>query len=185
MIDIRPLAPFTPSDLLRVAAGYTSFIRYAIDYTDEPDTISLTARRVVVDEPYVKEWEFDDEELERYDRARQTGYSFGAYDGRRLVGVVIAEPHTWNGSIWVWEFHVAPTHQQQGIGRRLMDTLAAAAAAGDFRVLVCEVQHTNGVGIDTYRRLGFRLEGMDLSYYSNEDHPDGEVAVFMKRRVGE
>jgi ribosomal protein S18 acetylase RimI-like enzyme len=66
-----------------------------------------------------------------------------------------------------------------------MDTLAAAAAAGDFRVLVCEVQHTNGVGIDTYRRLGFRLEGMDLSYYSNEDHPDGEVAVFMKRRVGE
>ena len=40
------------------------------------------------------------------------------------------------------------------------------------------------VGIDTYRRLGFRLEGIDLSHYTNADYPDGEVAVFMKRRVG-
>ncbi len=184
MIDIRPLDPFTPSELLRVAAGYTSSIRYVIDYTDEPDMISLTARRVVVDEPYAKAWEFDNEELVRYEQAREAGYSFGAYDGVQLVGLVIVEPRAWNRSLWVWEFHVAPTHQQQGIGRRLMDTLADEAAAGDFRVLVCEAQATNGVGIDTYRRLGFRLEGIDLSHYTNADYPDGEVAVFMKRRVG-
>jgi ribosomal protein S18 acetylase RimI-like enzyme len=34
-----------------------------------------------------------------------------------------------------------------------------------------------------YRRLGFKVEGIDISYYSNHDYPQGEVAIFMKRRV--
>jgi streptothricin acetyltransferase len=34
-----------------------------------------------------------------------------------------------------------------------------------------------------YRAVGFAVEGVDVSYYSNEDYPDGEIAVFMKLRV--
>ena len=31
--------------------------------------------------------------------------------------------------------------------------------------------------------LGFRVEGVDISFYSNDDYPEGEIAVFMKRRL--
>jgi hypothetical protein len=34
-----------------------------------------------------------------------------------------------------------------------------------------------------YRSMGFTLDGIDLSLYSNDDYPDGEVAIFMKRYV--
>jgi ribosomal protein S18 acetylase RimI-like enzyme len=44
-------------------------------------------------------------------------------------------------------------------------------------MILCETQTTNVPAIDFYRRVGFKLEGIDLSYYSNEDWPDGEVAV--------
>lgn len=49
--------------------------------------------------------------------------------------------------------------------------------------MVCETQSTNGAAIEAYHRLGFRVEGVDISYYSNEDYPDGECAVFMKKRL--
>jgi len=37
--------------------------------------------------------------------------------------------------------------------------------------------------IRAYRRLGFVLDAVDLSFYSNEDVAQENVAVFMKRYV--
>lgn len=34
-----------------------------------------------------------------------------------------------------------------------------------------------------YRKMGFDLEAIDLSYYSNSDFPDAEIALFMKKRL--
>jgi hypothetical protein len=31
--------------------------------------------------------------------------------------------------------------------------------------------------------MGFTLDGIDLSLYTNEDWPDGEIALFMKRKL--
>ena len=50
-------------------------------------------------------------------------------------------------------------------------------------VMVCETQSTNVPAIEFYRKVGFEVEGIDLSYYSNDDAPDGEVANFMKRKL--
>jgi ribosomal protein S18 acetylase RimI-like enzyme len=49
--------------------------------------------------------------------------------------------------------------------------------------MVCETQNTNAPAIAFYRRVGFELDGIDLSYYSNEDVTQGEVALFMKLRL--
>jgi ribosomal protein S18 acetylase RimI-like enzyme len=38
-------------------------------------------------------------------------------------------------------------------------------------------------GIRAYRRLGFEIEGIDLSYYTNHDLSQGEVAIFMKHYI--
>ena len=62
--------------------------------------------------------------------------------------------------------------------------MAQKGRAAGLRTLVCETRNTNVPAIRFYRKLGLDLEGIDLSYYSNTDYPDGEIAVFMKKRLG-
>ncbi|MBF8282898.1 MAG: putative GCN5-related N-acetyltransferase, partial [Anaerolineales bacterium] len=125
----------------------------------------------------------DAETLERYVRVLKEGLSFGAYEGHQLVGIALAEPRRWNQSLWVWEFHIAESFRGQGIGRKLMDTLAGKGQAVGLRTIVCETQNTNVPAIEFYRKVGFTMEGIDLSYYTNDDMLNGEVAIFMKRRL--
>jgi ribosomal protein S18 acetylase RimI-like enzyme len=83
----------------------------------------------------------------------------------------------------VWEFHVVAAYQGQGVGRGLMGALAEQARAAGLRVIVCETQTANVPAIGFYRRMGFEMEGLDLSYYTNADVERGEVAVFMKLKL--
>ena len=144
---------------------------------------SFDLRLVTLNETYVKRFHYNDETLQQYSTVLNSGYSFGAYDGNLLVGLAIAEGHRWNRSLSVHEFHVAETHRNQGVGRRLMEYVVEEAGRAGFRIIVCETQNTNPTAINVYRKLGFRVEGVDISFYSNDDYPEGEIAVFMKRRL--
>jgi ribosomal protein S18 acetylase RimI-like enzyme len=181
MIEIRPLMQLNFSDFRKVASGYVSDGKYVVVYSDREERISFVLQLVGLNRPYVKRWAYDDETLRRYEGLLSEGFSIGAYDGDLLVGLVVAEPQVWNGSLWVWEFHVSDAYRQRGIGRRLMERVVARGEAAGFRVIVCETQNTNVPAIKVYRLLGFRVEGVDISYYSNDDYPEGEMAVFMKR----
>jgi ribosomal protein S18 acetylase RimI-like enzyme len=81
------------------------------------------------------------------------------------------------------EFHVAESYRRMGIGQQLMDRLAERAAPAGLSAMVVETQSTNVPAIRFYRKAGFVLEGIDISYYTNHDYPDGEMAVFLKRRL--
>jgi streptothricin acetyltransferase len=184
MIKLLPLTQITLSDLQRIASGYSSDAKYAVTYTDSENHVSFNLQPVLLDKPYTKQYDhYDEETLELYNRALGDGYSFGAYDGDLLAGLIIAEPRRWNLSIWVWEFHVAESYCHRGIGKRSMESVAEKASKEGFRTIVCETQNTNSNAIIIYRKLGFRMEGVDISYYTNEDYPNGETAVFMKRRL--
>lgn len=183
MIEIQSLKALTLSDLKRVASGYSSDSKYIVLYTNAADHIAFDLQLVTIDKPYVKHFDYDDDTVQRYERLLDEGYSFGAYDENLLVGLVIGEPYAWNRSLWVPEFHVIDTYRNLGIGRQLMECVAEQARREGFRTIVCETQNTNVAAIRVYRRLGFELEGTDISYYTNEDYPDGEIAVFMKRRL--
>jgi ribosomal protein S18 acetylase RimI-like enzyme len=184
MISITVLDSIDQSALDCVVAGYHTDSIYAVQWSDngEQSSFSLTLSKRT--HPYHKSFApLDNETIDRYSAALPAGYSFGAFDDEQLVGVILAEPHFWNQSVWVSEFHVAVTQRRQGIGRRLMDALAKKALSAGLRTLVCETQNTNVPAIQAYRRLNFQLEGIDISYYSNHDYPAGEIAVFMKRRL--
>lgn len=182
---IQPLVAFSDADFARIVQGYTSAERYRVEREagEAQTTLRLILERL--ENPYQKEFHSDAEELARYRTFLDAGYSFGAYVGEKLVGLALAEPRWWHKSLWIWEFHVDPAYQGEGIGRRLMAAVADSAEQSGLRVLVCETQSTNVAAIRTYRRLGFEIEGLDLSYYTNHDIPDGETAIFMKRQLKE
>lgn len=184
MIEVRPLKNLNPNDLKRVASGYSSDKKYALVHTDAENEASFNLQLSALEQPYVKIYDhFDAETIDHYNEVLQGDFSFGAYDDELLVGLVIGEPRLWNRSLWIHEFHVAETHRFLGIGKRLMKEAERKAKHAGLRTIVCETQNTNAAAIMIYRRLGFRIEGIDLSYYSNTDYPDGEIAVFMKKRL--
>jgi ribosomal protein S18 acetylase RimI-like enzyme len=183
MIEIRSLTALTLSNLERVASGYSSDSKYVVEYTSTEDQVRFDLQLVSPDRPYFKKFEHDDDTIQRYERVLKDGFSFGAYDGNLLIGLVVGELQEWNHIVWVWEFHVLEAYRIMSIGKQLMERVAEKAKDEGFRAIVCETQNTNTVAIKVYRKLGFRLEGIDISYYSNDDYPDGEIAIFMKRRL--
>ncbi len=184
MIEIHPLEKFSASRLRQIASGYTTNEIYRVEYHEgQVETVfRLTLEPLPESKSFV--FPFDEEELKGYEALIPNPFCLGAYDDGLWVGVALAEPRLWNNTLWVWEFHVAETYRGKGIGRRLMERLAASAEAAGLRSLICETQNTNVPAIRFYRAVGYRVEGVDISYYTNEDMlPGRTVAVFMKRRL--
>ncbi|MDQ3135033.1 MAG: GNAT family N-acetyltransferase [Acidobacteriota bacterium] len=184
MIEVRSLTRLDATELKRIASGYSSNSKYVLTHVDSASRASIDLQLVAFEQPFIKKYDhFDAETLQRYNGVLKDNYSFGAYEGALLVGLLIAEARLWNHSLWVCEFHVAETYRQTGIGKRLMECAAEKAKQAGLRIIVCETQNTNAAAISVYRQLGFGIEGIDISYYSNTDYPDGEIAIFMKRRL--
>jgi len=181
--EIRTLERLDPEDFRRVMTGYTTTRRYNVDRKETYDRTTITLRLTKLDRPYVKIFPQPPNEIKRYQQIVGQGTSFGAYDGGRLVGLAIAERRDWNRSLWVWEFGVAEEHRRKGVGTKLVEALTRSAKDANLRIIVCETQNTNVPAIEFYRKAGFELDGIDLSYYTNTDMTTGEVAIFMKRKV--
>lgn len=184
MIDIRPWTHFDPARFQAIAGGYTTteIYRVAWSESDAQTLFSLTLEPLA--EPIRFDFPYTDDDIARYAAFVPGDYCLGAYDGEALVGVALGERQEWNNTVWVWEFHVAPEYQRRGIGRRLMAEVATRARAAGSRALVLETQNTNVKAIRFYRRVGYTLEGIDVSHYTNEDmQPGRTVALFMKLRL--
>lgn len=170
-------------DLVRLVSGYTSNELFRVSRTETDGNFTLKLELTESAGPYHKRFN-PEQDLEHYLKLPELGFSFGAFENELLVGLALAEPRQWNRSLMVWELHVAEDHRGCGIGRMLVDSLSGRAAEAGLRTLVAETQNTNLPAIRFYRSVGFRIEGIDLSLYSNADFPDGEIALFMKKIIG-
>jgi ribosomal protein S18 acetylase RimI-like enzyme len=185
MIDIRTLTNITQADLDRVITGYTATTQYVVTREGDDTQMALRLRLETLPAPRVVRYDTTDADtLARYQGYLSEECSFGAYAEDVLVGIAIAEHQVWNNILWVWEFHIGEGQRGAGIGRQLMEALVALCEARGIRAIVCETQTRNTPAMAFYRRMGFALDGIDLSYYTNDDVARNDVAVFMKRRIG-
>ena len=184
MIKINKLTQFDKGRYRELTAGYTSQEKYVVDKTETEDKTQITLTLQPLDPPYLKRFGRDDNLEEQMEEVLKQGLSLGAYDGSKLIGIAIAERREWNKSLWVWELHIDADYQGKGIGTKLMNALTRKATKAELRVMVCETQNTNVPAIQFYRKLGFEIDGIDLSYYTNNDVEEGEVAIFMKKKLG-
>ncbi len=184
MIEIRSLTSISADEVHEIGGSYTSPARYTVHKTESYERTVFTLELTPLEEPYVKHWDKSDAEEEAlYQQYVAKGYSLAAYEGDRLVGLALTEPRKWNRTLFIWEFHVAASHHRKGIGRRLMEAVVEKARQGGFRILALETQSTNLPAITFYRAVGFEIDALDLSFYTNTDAIDGEVALFMKRKI--
>lgn len=182
-IELQTLKRFDRQRFLEIGEGFTSNKRYAARKVETAERVEISLELETLAQPYVKHWEYDEGILREYATMVTFGLSVGMYDGKRLIGLGLCEPEIWNRTLWVREFHVDAAYRRQGIGTEMMGALFERAAGEGLRVVVCEAQSTNFPAITFYRRLGFEIDAVDLSYYTNHDAAAGEVAVFMKRKL--
>ena len=184
-IKILPLLSINLAEILPIVTGYESIDKYAVSKSESEDRIVFDIRLIPLDQPHKSTFDedFNPEDVARFLGFLPQGYSFGAYVNGRLAAFAISEAIAWNRSLCIWEFHVAQGFRRQGIGRALMTYVINKAIEGKFRVAWLETQNTNVKAIRFYRALGFHLDALDLSFYTNHDVENGEVAFFMKREL--
>ncbi len=182
-IELRRLQTFDATIIQPLIVGYESPAEYVVTQVQTPEVMSIELRLALLARPFVKRWEpIDAEPLADLARAVESGYSWGAYAGTELIGIALASPQEWNQTLWVWEFHIGPAWQRQGIGPRLMTAVVEQAGQAGFRAVVCETQNTNVPAITFYRSQGFVFDGARLTLYAGTEG-EGEVAIFMKRHL--
>jgi ribosomal protein S18 acetylase RimI-like enzyme len=180
-LTIQPLTQLNVAQLWKLVRGYTTTEKYIVTKQEAEQSVSFNLELQTLKQPYQRNWPPETEMEDHYRSILDQGLSLGLYHAEEWVGMAIAEKRDWNRSLWVWEFHIHPDFQGQGWGRKLMEALAQLAIQADCRVMVCETQNTNVPAIRFYRKLGFEVGAVDLSYYTNQDTTDFEVAIFMKR----
>jgi streptothricin acetyltransferase len=183
MIEIKPYAQFNLAQFLSIYSGYTSYEKYAVDKTESDAGTQIKLKLVQLEHPYTRRWDTSAEDVQHYTRMIEQGYSLAAFEGSSMIGIGLATPVVWNKTFWVWEFHITESWRGKGVGRRLMEALAEKGKTAGMRTMLCETQNTNVPAIRFYRKMGFHIEGVDISYYTNQDYPDGEMALFMKKKL--
>lgn len=184
MISIRKLEKFTKEDQMSFGkTGFMSNYKYIVNKNESYDEIKVLIKRIKLDNVYKKEWPQLREDFDRYNEILEQGYSYGAFDDNKLVGVVIVEKREWNNSFWIEDIEVAEPYRKNGIGTMLLDKVEYIAKKNGVRIIALEAQSSNVPAIDFYRKNGYELDGIDLSLYTNTDTIDGEVAFFMKKKL--
>jgi streptothricin acetyltransferase len=183
VIDIRPLQTIDLEQMREIIVGHTSTEKYSVRQTVTENEIKFSLKLKTLETPFCQTWQPTGEDAAAYRKACAEGTCLAAYEGDLMVGVVIGESRRWNQSFYIWEFHVRPSHHRRGIGWLMMEEMISLARKHNLRVLVCETQNTNVPAIRFYQAMDFTMDGIDLSYYTNEDYENDMVAVYMKRKI--
>ncbi|WP_372633610.1 GNAT family N-acetyltransferase [Cohnella sp.] len=183
-MEIKRLAALSEDDLLSLGEfGYTSMHQYEAIAESTADAFSIRLNLVQLNEPFVKQEPNDGDDAVDYGKMAKLGYSFGMYEGGKLIALAVSEPQRWNNTLLIWHFQVHKDYKRQGCGTRLMEQVVESARRGGFRAVTLETQNTNVAAIRFYRQCGFTIEGIDLSLYSNRDTGKEEIALFMRRKL--
>jgi len=104
---------------------------------------------------------------------RSTRAYFVAKVGRDVVGYAGVMMSMTDGHVTT--IAVDPAHHRQGVGTRLMLSVALEAIARDATALTLEVRLSNRGAQEMYTRFGFRPVGVRKGYYADT----GEDALVM------
>ena len=103
--------------------------------------------------------------------------AFAALCGDRQVGWLELGYDRWNNRMRVWELLVEDEFRKRGIGTLLVNNAARIAKEKGARMLVLETQTNNDVAVKFYLDFGFKLIGLDIAAYSNEDLEKREIRL--------
>lgn len=186
-IEIRELGPECLEQYAEVS------IRFRVESVLRLEEVErglggLLLREEPVAEPYVKDYDEEDDEPPARWRKRFDVSNWGfflAFDGTRPVGgttAVYRTPNVWmldrrDDLAVLWDLRIHPDYRGQGIGRQLFQRVVNWARARDCRQLKIETQNTNVRACRFYASMGCHLGAINRYGYQDPRVAD-EVMLF-------
>ncbi len=106
-----------------------------------------------------------------------------AVEGDEPVGLIIVLVPPWTDAGEITDLAVHRPCRRRRAGQALVDAALQFARRRGLRALWAEPRADNAEAIRFYLSLGFRLSGFNDRMYSNRDHEDGRVTLFMYREL--
>lgn len=103
-------------------------------------------------------------------------------DGRPSGLLMIIVP-PWTHAAEITDLAVDAAWRRSGAGRALVAAAETWARERGMRALWVEPRSDNAGAIEFYLRIGFRIAGFNDRMYSNRDHEDGRLIVWMYREL--
>jgi ribosomal protein S18 acetylase RimI-like enzyme len=175
VVTVRPVRlPEDQQPLLDLDCSFTTDRVYQI--VRAPLAFALEDR--AADPPVRKEFPLTDDDF-----AAGRAWEQGAVAERAglVVGFTGFTHQRWNRRTEIRHLYVAPWLRGQGLGRMLIEAVAAAAMAVGTRCLWVETSNFAYPAIQFYRRVGFELCGLDTSLYDPTGPAAAETALYFSR----
>ena len=182
-MEIRKLERITICDINKFGLnGFRTHRVLQVKRNESDIYFDCSISEVELEKEYIKVWPLDDSTLNCYNEIISKGMSFGAYDSDELVGYILLSEMSWNKSLWIDYIMVADTYKGTGVGSKLINK-ALEIGNANYQVLGLEVQNENYGAIKFYQKLGFNIDGVEFSRYSEKEN-EKDVAFIMKYKFG-
>ncbi|SCG82873.1 putative protein yyaR [Proteiniborus sp. DW1] len=101
----------------------------------------------------------------------------------QILGYLEVDRESWNNRLRITEILVLEDFRASGYGTVLINKAKEIAKEEGFREIILETHSCNTKAIDFYIKNGFRVNGIDLSCYTNDDVARKEVRIEMVYRL--
>lgn len=99
------------------------------------------------------------------------------------LGYLEVDKESWSNRLRITELLILEEYRYLGYGTILIDKAIDIARKENLREIILETQSCNSKAMDFYMKNGFKVNGMDLSCYSNSDVEKREVRIEMVFKI--
>ena len=110
--------------------------------------------------------------------------AFSLTDDKEVLGYLEVDRERWNNRLRITEIIILDGFRGKNYGRLLINKAKEMAQKEGFREVILETQSCNSKAIEFYLKNGFKINGLDLSSYTNDDVGKKEVRFEMVYRMG-
>ena len=112
-------------------------------------------------------------------------YYFALDEDGTELGWICISYQRWNNIARLWDINVNEENRRKSIGKKFLEFGLAKAKEWKCRAIVLECQSSNYPAISFYLKNDFKLTGLDLIAYSNQDIEKHEVRLEMSRKLND
>lgn len=156
---------------------YTS--EYYYDLVIDPNKVFSID---LIKKPFEKE---SDKEFtgKLYEDYLENPSAFSVNDNEEVLGYIEVDREAWNNRLRITEILILDKYRSKGYGSILINKAKEIAEKEEFREIILETQSCNSKAIEFYIKNGFKINGIDLSSYTNDDVEKNEVRLEMVYRI--
>lgn len=120
---------------------------------------------------------------ELYQDYFENASAFSLNNNGQVLGYLEVDRELWNSRLRITEILILDEFRAKGYGTLLIDKAKEIAKNEGFREIILETQSCNSKAIEFYIKNGFKINGIDLTCYSNDDVEKKEVRLEMTYRL--